>query len=47
MAVDTFEGSDEHKNIDFNKVYENFKYNLNLDRNENIDFFRGSSDDFF
>ena len=47
MAVDTFEGSDEHKNIDFNKVYSNFKFNLNLDRNKNIDFFRGSSDDFF
>lgn len=30
MAIDTFEGSDEHKNIDFKKVYENFKYNLNL-----------------
>ena len=33
MAIDTFEGSDEHKNIDFKKVYEknihfNGRFNL-------------------
>jgi hypothetical protein len=47
MAIDTFEGSDEHKNIDFKKVYENFKYNLNLGGVKNINFLKTSSDDFF
>lgn len=47
MAIDTFEGSDEHKNIDFKKVYENFKYNLNLGGNENINFLKTNSDAFF
>jgi len=49
MAIDTFEGSDEHKNIDFKKVYENFKYNLNLGGggDKNISFLKTNSDDFF
>jgi len=50
MAIDTFEGSDEHKkrNIDFKKVYENFKYNLNLGAGgKNINFLKTNSDDFF
>jgi hypothetical protein len=49
-AVDTFEGSDEHKNIDFKKVYENFKYNLTLgggSEDKNINFFKTTSDSFF
>lgn len=48
-AIDPFEGSDEHKNIDFKKVYENFKYNLNLGvgKTVNIKFFKTTSDDFF
>lgn len=47
MAIDTFEGSDEHKNIDFRKVYENFKYNINLGGNENLNFLKTNSNDFF
>ncbi len=47
MAIDTFEGSDEHKNIDFKKVYENFKYNINLGENKNVNFRKTNSDDFF
>jgi hypothetical protein len=50
MAVDTFQGSDELKNIDYKKVYENFKYNLNLEGgggNENINFIKDNSDNFF
>ncbi len=47
MAVDTFQGSDEIKNVDFNKVYENFKYNLNLEQKKNINFIKSTSDDFF
>lgn len=47
MAIDTFEGSDEHKNIDFKKVYENFKYNINLGGNKNVNFLKTNSDDFF
>ena len=47
MAIDTFEGSNEHKNIDFKKVYENFKHNLNLGRNTYINFLKTDSDSFF
>ena len=49
IAVDTFEGSDELKNIDYKKVYENFKYNLNLEGagNANINFMKDNSDNFF
>ena len=48
VAVDIWENYDEIKNINFNKVYENFKYNLNLGgRNENVNFLKTNSDDFF
>ena len=48
MAVDTFEGADEHKNFNFKRIYENFKYNLNLEAgNKNINFLKTNSDDFF
>lgn len=48
VAVDIWENYDELKTINFNKVYENFKYNLNLGgQSENIKFFKTTSDDFF
>ena len=51
MAIDTFQGSDEHKDINFDKVYENFKYNINLrtknDDKKKINFLKISSDKFF
>jgi predicted O-methyltransferase YrrM len=48
VAVDIWENYDELKTINFNKVYENFKYNLNLGgRNENVNFLKTNSDDFF
>jgi hypothetical protein len=48
MAVDIWENYDELKTINFNKIYENFKYNLNLGGgSENIKFFKTTSDDFF
>ena len=48
VAVDPWENYDELKNINFNKVQENFKYNLNLGgQSENIKFFKTTSDVFF
>jgi hypothetical protein len=46
-AVDTWEGSDEHNDISFIKVFENFKKNLNILQKSNINFFKTTSDNFF
>jgi hypothetical protein len=51
MAIDIWEGADIYNNINFNKVYENFKNNINIrtnnDNTKNINFLKISSDDFF
>jgi hypothetical protein len=46
-AIDTWEGSDEHKEISFKKVFENFKDNINYTNKSNINFFKETSDNFF
>jgi predicted O-methyltransferase YrrM len=46
-AIDTWEGSDEHNNISFKKVFENFKKNINILNKSNIRFFKTTSDNFF
>tara|TARA_Y100000590_G_scaffold289197_1_gene325573 strand:- start:219 stop:1031 length:813 start_codon:yes stop_codon:yes gene_type:complete len=52
-AIDTWEGSDEHNSedkrpeISFNKVFENFKNNLNIINKPNINYFKTTSDNFF
>jgi hypothetical protein len=46
-AIDTWEGSDEHNNISFIKVFENFKTNINILNKSNIKFFKTTSNNFF
>jgi hypothetical protein len=46
-AIDTWEGSDEHNDISFIKVFENFKTNINVLNKSNIKFFKTTSDNFF
>lgn len=46
-AIDTWEGSDEHNNISFKKVFENFKTNINILNKSKIRFFKTTSDNFF
>jgi len=45
-SVDTFKGSDEHKNMKMNKIENNFDYNLNNYKNRLIKF-KGTSKKFF
>jgi hypothetical protein len=45
-CVDTFKGSDEHTNKNFNIIFENFKFNTSS-FTERIKVFRESSDSFF
>lgn len=45
-AVDTWTGSDEHKNIDFKRVFSNFKKNI-LKTKKKIKFYKKKSQDFF
>ena len=45
-CVETFKGSDEHKNLNFNKIKENF-YNNTSPFKERLSVFEGCSDDFF
>lgn len=45
-CVDTFTGSDEHKNINFNKIYSNFKYNMSK-LNTNVKIVNNTSSFFF
>ena len=45
-CVDTFEGSVEQENKDFNQVYENFKFNVN-DYKHRINTIKDTSDNFF
>ncbi len=53
MAVDTFQGSDEYKGMselndtNFDRVFENFKENLNLINKKNINYLKDTSDNFF
>jgi hypothetical protein len=48
VAVDIWENYVGSKIINFNSVYENFKYNLNLEGGgQNIKFFKTTSDNFF
>lgn len=46
-AVDTWNGSDEHSEILFKKVFKNFKININYKNKSNIIFFKQTSDKFF
>ena len=46
-CVDTFEGSDEHNEINFQKVYENCSNNLNQLKNINTSLIKSTSDNFF
>jgi len=46
-AIDTWEGNDEHNDIKFIKVFENFKKNINILNKSNIKFFKTTSDNFF
>lgn len=46
-AIDTWKGSDEHREILFEKVFENFKNNINSTNKSNINFFKETSDKFF
>ena len=46
LCIDTFKGSDEHKEIDFSKVYENCKKNLNKIRKP-AELLKSDSDSFF
>ena len=46
-TIDTWEGSDEHNNISFIKVFKNFKTNINILNKSNIKFFKTTSDNFF
>ena len=45
-CVDTFEGSIEQKNKNFNQVYENFKFNVN-DYKERLKVVKDNSNNFF
>ena len=45
-CVDTFKGSDEHTNKNFDIIFENFKFNTSS-FTERIKVFRESSDSFF
>ena len=45
-CVDSFKGSDEHKSIEINLVYKNFKKNLGKIKKK-ISFIKKSSDNFF
>ena len=45
-CIDTFKGSDEHKEIDFSRVYENCKKNLNKIKKP-VELLKSSSDNFF
>jgi hypothetical protein len=45
-CVDTFEGSIEQKNKNFNQVYENFKFNVS-DYKERLKVVKDTSDNFF
>lgn len=45
-CVDTFTGSAEHKNINFNKIYSNFKYNMSK-LNTNVKIVNNTSSFFF
>ena len=47
MCVDTFMGSDEHENIDFKIVFNNFKNNLIILNKHNVSFTKSTSDHFF
>tara|TARA_B100000886_G_scaffold144974_1_gene98583 strand:+ start:15623 stop:16396 length:774 start_codon:yes stop_codon:yes gene_type:complete len=46
QCVETFEGSDEHKNINFDKIKKNF-FNNTLIFKERLKVFEGTSDNFF
>ena len=46
-CVDTFEGSDEHDEINFQKVHENCSNNLNQLKNINTTLIKSTSDNFF
>ena len=45
-CVDTFKGSTEHDNKDFNQVYENFKFNVN-GYEKRLKIIKDTSDNFF
>jgi predicted O-methyltransferase YrrM len=53
MAVDTFQGSDEYQGMNelldtnFDKVFENFKINIDLINKKNINYLKDTSDNFF
>lgn len=47
ICVDTFEGGDEHSNINFKKVFNNLNYNLKKTPNQNYKIFKGKSNNFF
>jgi predicted O-methyltransferase YrrM len=46
-AVDTWEGSEEHNNISFKKVFQNFKKNIVILNKSNVKFYKTTSDNFF
>ena len=46
QCVETFQGSEEHKNLNFNKIKKNF-YNNTFFFKERLKVFEGTSDDFF
>lgn len=47
MCVDTFEGGDEHSNVNFKEVFNNLNYNLKKTPNQNYKIFKGKSNNFF
>ena len=46
QCVETFEGSDEHKDLNFNEIKKNF-YNNTSTFKERLSVFEGTSDEFF